>query len=434
MPGLSVANFNQTAIVCCGAEERHTCRGWSEQRSADGLRHRAGASVSTLTTLPLPALEPSVRISRAGLLTSRMTAKTLGMCKARELTSPAENPSWHSRPRDSARPHSAQREWRAPPEHPKCPASSASSQCRTLSSPNGEHGFQWLETVVPRELMISRMRTITTCYDVATAADCFVFGSYGDFENRSLRRRSLGACCKSASLGVESRFWTFLDVERAPQGSIAPFSGRFSVILRYLSVDTAGPRDGSDFCNRLLGRAGSVIWTLDFREIQGSQMLIRWILSAVGRLQDSPTSPVSNPARKRSPNTEPGPKTNLNQPLADDGTTGEVPADETLLERLRAAVPDDVLTVEVDELERTLEEHAAYSELFKDQADAEDAENARADLQAVAQAVADGDLSRVYHTVDAKNPDSAAKLSSPSRPCSPRLIRRLTASSCRIST
>ena len=35
-------------------------------------------------------------------------------------------------------------------------------------------------------------------------------------------------------------------------GSIAPFRRRFSVILRYLSVGTAGPRDGSDFCNRLL--------------------------------------------------------------------------------------------------------------------------------------------------------------------------------------
>ena len=67
----------------------------------------------------------------------------------------------------------------------------------------------------------------------------------------------LRACCKSASLGVESRFWKFLDVERAPKGSIAPFRGRFSVVLRYLSVDTAGPRDGSDFCNRLLRNRNS---------------------------------------------------------------------------------------------------------------------------------------------------------------------------------
>lgn len=74
--------------------------------------------------------------------------------------------------------------------------------------------------------------------------------------------------------------------------------------------------------------------------------------------------------------------------------------DETLLDRLRAAGPDDVLTIEVDELEKTLKEHAAYSELFKDTADAENAENARADYQAVAQAVADGDLTRVFRTIN----------------------------------
>lgn len=44
-----------------------------------------------------------------------------------------------------------------------------------------------------------------------------------------------------------------------------------------------------------------------------------------------------------------------------------------------------------------LEEHATYSELLKD---TPDAENARADCQAVAQAVADGDLMRVFRTIN----------------------------------
>ena len=125
-------------------------------------------------------------------------------------------------------------------------------------------------------------------------------------------------------------------------------------------------------------------------------MLIRWILTAVGLLQQTSTSPLSNRARKASPETAPEPETQLEPAWTDDDTAGDVSTDETLLDRLRAAGPDDVLTIDVDELVKTLKEHAAYSELFKDTADAE---NARADYQAVAQAVADGDLTRVFRTI-----------------------------------
>lgn len=108
-------------------------------------------------------------------------------------------------------------------------------------------------------------------------------------------------------------------------------------------------------------------------------------------------SDVTNIDPRRATEIEPKAETRLAR--TDDYRADDATADETLLGRLRSAAPEDVLTVEIGELEKTLEEHAAYSELFRDQADAEDADNAREELLAVVDEIGAGELHRVWNAV-----------------------------------
>lgn len=108
-------------------------------------------------------------------------------------------------------------------------------------------------------------------------------------------------------------------------------------------------------------------------------------------------SDVTNIDPRRATEIEPKAETRLAR--TDDYRADDATADETLLGRLRSAAPEDVLTVEIGELEKTLEEHAAYSELFRDQADAEDADNAREELLSVADAIGAGELHRIWNAV-----------------------------------
>lgn len=108
-------------------------------------------------------------------------------------------------------------------------------------------------------------------------------------------------------------------------------------------------------------------------------------------------SDVTNIDPRRATEIEPKAETRLAR--TDDYRADDATTDETLLGRLRSAAPEDVLTVEIDELEKTLEEHAAYSELFKDRSDAEDAEDAREELLSVVDEIGAGELHRVWNAV-----------------------------------
>ena len=73
--------------------------------------------------------------------------------------------------------------------------------------------------------------------------------------------------------------------------SIAPFRGRFFVIFRYWSVDT-GPRDGSDFCNRLLRQHRRRTRRLGDGGTVAAQPLLGEV---VNRLHPQPVSRVGDP-------------------------------------------------------------------------------------------------------------------------------------------